>query len=595
MLVALLASLPGVAAVGLEVATTIPGQPALDVCPRWTCLVPFAVADNVAVLRTGIYVHDGAGNWTHAPSSPDLTNAVTFATDGNVIAYSLLPNQVRIGTWNGTSYREEQVLAPDRHDGFGMDVAIAGDWLLVTEGTFTAPVTTYPEQWNVWGDWVAPRLENEPVRPYLRSFHRTDTGWQEAPISGLGLGNAHIVHVEMIADQAVVAHTNDAGTCFLDFLELDGVSWHVVTAVSGSNYCAESLAIRHDLVAVGHWPAAPRNTTWRATDVAAHGISLFERERPGWNHLVNIPAPPERPTAWGMQVSWLGDLLATTWVDYQTLEYFVDLLAPMEGWPIVHTGFVEVRMDNDFVAGNPAADPVRIATTDTHLVAGSYWKTPESAYVFQLSNSTGSQATLVRQHVRDPSWLPTSVAVGAGLSALAVLTYLLKTPIASLFTRLIPSSVLRNDVRRWIMDQVTQNPGIHFNRLSEKARKGRGAMRYHLNVLLRDGLIVELREGRNVSYALPSMAGKLDIRVAKHTRSPMGAAVHAALTNEGRSVSLIAAAASATYGATLYHLRQMEKAGLVKLEKRGGELRALLLDAGTRPNTLSRPAQSSGA
>src|SRR5688572_20993993 len=62
------------------------------------------------------------------------------------------------------------------------------------------------------------------------------------------------------------------------------------------------------------------------------------------------------------------------------------------------------------------------------------------------------------------------------------------------------SDALESSRRRQLLAFVTDNPGIHFRELSRRADFGAGAVRHHLNVLRRTGLVIERAHGATTRF-----------------------------------------------------------------------------------------------
>jgi len=69
--------------------------------------------------------------------------------------------------------------------------------------------------------------------------------------------------------------------------------------------------------------------------------------------------------------------------------------------------------------------------------------------------------------------------------------------------KLARDAVLELEARRRIYDAVVQSPGLHFRELQRRMGSAYGALQYHIEFLVRHGLIVE-EKGREYSRYFPA-------------------------------------------------------------------------------------------
>lgn len=109
----------------------------------------------------------------------------------------------------------------------------------------------------------------------------------------------------------------------------------------------------------------------------------------------------------------------------------------------------------------------------------------------------------------------------AAATATAILWIVLKLLILPLFTRIVRDRVLDHPVRARMHAYLRLNPGAHLAEVTTAAGAAHGAGRYHLNVLMSGGFVVQFREGRHVRYFvagdLPADAAVRGAALRSHT------------------------------------------------------------------------------
>jgi len=135
-----------------------------------------------------------------------------------------------------------------------------------------------------------------------------------------------------------------------------------------------------------------------------------------------------------------------------------------------------------------------------------------------------------------------------------------------LFSRIERGDVLDHPARSRLVELIEAEPGVHVRELTRRSNLSRSGVEHHLRVLVGAGLVKTVAAGGLVRcfpgpQAAPSEPG------------PGPAArriLEAAAASQGLTVSEVAERAGMGYGAAHYHLRRLEKAGLVRLRDEVG-------------------------
>ncbi|HLE96824.1 MAG TPA: hypothetical protein VI997_05585, partial [Candidatus Thermoplasmatota archaeon] len=95
-------------------------------------------------------------------------------------------------------------------------------------------------------------------------------------------------------------------------------------------------------------------------------------------------------------------------------------------------------------------------------------------------------------------WAPATVAGGVALAALLALGG--RVLLAPLYTRLVRSSLLRQEARAALYERIRREPGIHQAALVGGSGLADGAARHHLGTLVSHRLVFVVGDGRHVRY-----------------------------------------------------------------------------------------------
>ena len=194
---------------------------------------------------------------------------------------------------------------------------------------------------------------------------------------------------------------------------------------------------------------------------------------------------------------------------------------------------------------------------------------------------------------------PTSQGALAGAGLLALLaagTYyawpFVKTGAAGLFSRVHdPDALLQHPVRAGMRDLIEAEPGIHVRALRHRLELGRGAADHHLRKLEGLGLVQRVHEE---GYACLFLRGQHDRRImhAAPVLKAQGARhlLDAVARQAGSTGAQVSRATGLTAGTVTYHMKRLERAGLLDIERTGRQVRMSVTHMGRE--IVARAAQT---
>lgn len=161
-----------------------------------------------------------------------------------------------------------------------------------------------------------------------------------------------------------------------------------------------------------------------------------------------------------------------------------------------------------------------------------------------------------------------AVAVGATLAALVLGVLAWKLGLLPLYTRLEPTTLLRNPNRRLVADAIAARPGSTVADLVRELRMAEVVVRHHLGILEQHGLAVARTNGRFRGYFPVGMASAQDAIVTLLLRDATRRRVAETIANAATPLSQAEIAALAGISARLasYHVGRLERDGLVASE-----------------------------
>jgi len=206
---------------------------------------------------------------------------------------------------------------------------------------------------------------------------------------------------------------------------------------------------------------------------------------------------------------------------------------------------------------------------------GSWWGTGAYAVTLRVRDAGGNEdtatATIAIQERPWPNygWLAAALAAwfaalgiaGTERGRMAFITWL----VLPLFTRMRKDEVLDQFTRGQIYGYIVVHPGDSYVDIKRNLQLNNGTLTHHLNVLERDGLVRSKNAGtRKLFFAkgarVPEDGGgmhEVQQQILRHLRESGGLAVNDVAGVIGISRQL-----------AIYHLRDLSRRGLVRIERR---------------------------
>jgi DNA-binding transcriptional ArsR family regulator len=177
-------------------------------------------------------------------------------------------------------------------------------------------------------------------------------------------------------------------------------------------------------------------------------------------------------------------------------------------------------------------------------------------------------------------WLLALIAA-LGVGSLSVSWPRWAPALFGLFTRITTQKALENNARRAVMDQIEARPGTIIKEVSLSLGLSRSVVRYHVGVLVRQGLITQRRLGRRTCLFPAGKASRLDALTLHLLKHPNAARIYHAISRSPEKRQRdIAAELGVTQPYVSQVIRQLREAGV---------------EVGTRERRGSGPANSEGA
>lgn len=140
-----------------------------------------------------------------------------------------------------------------------------------------------------------------------------------------------------------------------------------------------------------------------------------------------------------------------------------------------------------------------------------------------------------------------------------------------LYTRLARPDVLGHEERERLHKIIEQQPGVHFHALQRELGWNTGTLTYHLRVLEKHGFVVDRRDGLYRRFYLSGAAPRKETFENAGPQGLRGDVLEAVRGRHGLSQTDLALALGANKQTVNYHVKALERQGLIRLEKRGRE------------------------
>lgn len=125
-------------------------------------------------------------------------------------------------------------------------------------------------------------------------------------------------------------------------------------------------------------------------------------------------------------------------------------------------------------------------------------------------------------------------------------------------------------LRKRIYDHIRLNPGVHFREVQRNLDLAVGQLDFHVNSMIKGEVIVKEMEAGNARFYVRDRFSRDEKKALSVLRRdiPRGIVLYL-LDRPGSSPSKILEAFSITNATLSYHLRKLEKSGILKAEAEG--------------------------
>lgn len=145
----------------------------------------------------------------------------------------------------------------------------------------------------------------------------------------------------------------------------------------------------------------------------------------------------------------------------------------------------------------------------------------------------------------------------------------------SLFTSpLLSGAEIMEDIesRKRIYEEIVMNPGLHFRELQRRLKMPTGMLEYHLNVMVKDGIIITREEGRYRRFFANSVMSSKERKILGVLRNYIARKIVIfVLENERVNHKKIMEYINLSPSTVSYHLNKLVKNGILKREIVGRE------------------------
>jgi predicted transcriptional regulator len=127
-------------------------------------------------------------------------------------------------------------------------------------------------------------------------------------------------------------------------------------------------------------------------------------------------------------------------------------------------------------------------------------------------------------------------------------------------------------LRKRITEFVRRNPGVHFRQIARDLGLAIGQLDFHLNALVKGEVLVKDTTTGNARFYVRDKFSREERKALSILRReiPRGIVLYL-LENPGSTPSEILGSFSFTSATLSYHMRRLEKAGILKAEQKGRE------------------------
>ena len=125
-------------------------------------------------------------------------------------------------------------------------------------------------------------------------------------------------------------------------------------------------------------------------------------------------------------------------------------------------------------------------------------------------------------------------------------------------------------VRKKLTEYIRKNPGVHFRQITRDLQLAVGQLDFHLNALVKGDVLIKDGSTSNARYFVRDSFTREERKAMSHLRReiPRGIVIFL-MENPGATPHEILQMFDFTHATLSYHLRRLEKAGILKVDQEG--------------------------
>ena len=129
--------------------------------------------------------------------------------------------------------------------------------------------------------------------------------------------------------------------------------------------------------------------------------------------------------------------------------------------------------------------------------------------------------------------------------------------------------ILELESRRHVYDAVKKHAGSHFRELERKCSISTGLVRYHLSYLVKTGLIIEQKDGKNTRYFPKQITAQSKNLLGLLRQDSLRKIILSLFIQDGSTHDEIAKAVKLSLSTVTWHLKKLSENHIIKSEKYG--------------------------
>lgn len=134
------------------------------------------------------------------------------------------------------------------------------------------------------------------------------------------------------------------------------------------------------------------------------------------------------------------------------------------------------------------------------------------------------------------------------------------------------SDILELPVRKKLTEYIRKNPGVHFRQIARDLELAIGQLDFHLNTLTKGEVLIKDGSTSNARYYVRDKFSREERKAMSYLRReiPRGIVIFL-MENPDATPHEILEMFDFTHATLSYHLKRLEKAGILKVEQSGKE------------------------